>query len=118
MTRTDSIASAAVRHARWPSVRPMALLAGRTSLDADVKDRVDMNVFSFERSAGRRSCGERLESVALEDRESLRRTDERQPDPRRLRMRRTLHLRAGIDRGCVLRGWDVDMGDRIADLLL
>jgi hypothetical protein len=29
-----------------------------------------------------------------------------------------LHLRAGIDRGCVLRGWDVDMGDRIADLLL
>jgi hypothetical protein len=33
-------------------------------------------------------------------------------------MRGALYLRAGIDCGGVLRGWDVDMGDRICDLLL
>ena len=59
-----------------------------------------------------------LESVALEDRERLQRADERQSEPRRLRMRRTLYLCAGINRGCVLRGRDVDMADRITDPLL
>src|SRR6201998_3621491 len=44
--------------------------------------------------------------------------DERQPKPSPRRMCCPLPLRPGIDRGCVLRGWDVDMGDRIADLLL
>jgi hypothetical protein len=33
-------------------------------------------------------------------------------------MRRAPHFGAGIDRGCVLRRRDVDVADRVADILL
>jgi hypothetical protein len=46
MMRTDSMASAAVRHNRWPSLSPTALPADRITLDADVKDKIDISGFS------------------------------------------------------------------------
>jgi len=43
MTRTESKASAAVRHMRWPSVKRWALSVDRATPGADVKERVDMS---------------------------------------------------------------------------
>ena len=88
-----------------------------------------------DRGCGRRSCAEnglfrapdlirallcrvvRLEPVTFEDGQRFRRADEIEPDSRSFAMLSPCDLRSGIDRRRVLSDRDVDVLDRVADLL-
>src|SRR5580658_4158704 len=70
------------------------------------------------KGASVRRANIRFESITLEDRESLRRTDEIEPFPRSLDVRCAAHQRARIDADGVVGLGNVDMRDRMSDLLL
>src|SRR3984957_13161190 len=118
IARVASMASAAVRQARCDSLRAPARSLDRAP-PADVKNTADIVASpAAARSLGRGNARVRLEPIAREDRERGGRMDEGEPETRRIRVGGALHHRARIDRGRVLTRRDVDVADRIADLLL
>src|ERR1700756_149442 len=121
MTRVESRARAARRQTRWASVSADAWPADRSRLVAESVDVADMGASRFEMasgSIGRGGARVGLEAVALEDRQRSWRTDEREPEPSRVRMRRAVDRGTGIDRGRVLCRRDIDVADRMPGLLL
>src|ERR1700722_10125653 len=112
MKRTGSSAKPTMRQVSLP-VRVL------TEATARVVPPNVIAVMSGPRIAGPVSAGGiGFEAVAFEDAQRVRRANEIQPGLCRCRMRRALHLGAGIDCGDVVGVRNGDLPDRVANLLL